>query len=73
MIPTGTRVLEYAPARTGAVAVPPKFAREATLHVKMSSFNIFASAIINATWIRRNTNPAKSHIGAYPTATSSAL
>ena len=73
MIPTGTRAFEYAPARTGAVAVPPMLAREATQHVKMSSFNIFASAIMIATWIRRITNPARSHIGALPTAPRSAL
>ena len=48
-------------------------AREATQHVKMSSFNIFASVIIIATWIRRITNPARSHIGAFPTAPRSAL
>ena len=35
---TGTRAFEYAPARTGAVAVPPMLAREATQHVKIDVY-----------------------------------
>ena len=54
---------------SGEARISPLFLE----HVKMSSFNIFASAIIIATWIRRITNPARSHIGALPTAPRSAL
>ena len=36
-IPIGTSALLYAPASTGAVAVPPIFARDATAQVKISS------------------------------------
>ena len=72
-IPIGTSALLYAPASTGAVAVPPTFAREATAQVKISSRISFARITITAIWISRIRNPAASHTGAFPIAEISAL
>ena len=57
-IPTGTKALLYAPASTGAVAVPPTFAKDATAQVKISILITFARMTITATWIRRIRLPA---------------
>mgnify|MGYP007028818796 CR=1 FL=1 len=67
-IPTGTKALLYAPASTGAVAVPPTFAKDATAQVKISILITFARMTITATWIRRIRKPPASHTGALPIA-----
>ena len=73
MIPTGTSALLYVPASTGAAAVPPIFAREATAQVKISSFKSFASKIITPTWKTRIIKPVSNHTGAPAALARSAL
>lgn len=66
IMPTGTNALLYVPASTGAVAVPPIFARDATAQVNISMCKSFARIIIIVTWNTRIIRPVISHIGALP-------
>jgi len=53
-IPTGTKALLYAPASTGAVAVPPTFAKDATAQVKISILITFSVFIRSLFLVRRD-------------------
>lgn len=72
-IPTGTKEPEYEPANTGAEAVPPMLARDATAPVKRSIFKSLQIKSINTPWIARMIKPVIIQAGASVSSVKEAL